>query len=121
MKPIVGLALRVDDELEAEIFYTIRRFGINVLRFDYNSASRWDTMCNVAWVRKRVVCVIDEDPEMVRHATALGFHAVVWTTPENTGFSWHLRADSVPDLSQGVAYRLKEWRDKHRDDLRAVR
>jgi hypothetical protein len=119
MKPIVGLCIRDNLDAEAEIYERLRALGINVFRFEPDNFHRYHMLCNVKWVRERVVCVIDDDIEMITEATSLGFHAVVWRTPENAHWPWHLVATSVPDLAEGVAYRLKEWRYKHRDDLRS--
>jgi uncharacterized protein (DUF2235 family) len=124
MKPIVGLSI-ADDHAEDEIYHRLKAFGINVIRFDHNGTGRWDTLNNVGWVRKRVVCVIDDDNDMVIHATDLGFHAIQWSPDHAWHFGWHLRGDrtgnvlaDAVDLFACVAHLLKDWRDKTRAERR---
>jgi hypothetical protein len=121
MKPIVGLSI-ADDHAEDEIAHRLKAFGINVLRFDHNGAGRWDTLNNVGWVRKRVVCVIDDDNDMAMHATDLGFHAIQWSPAD---LAWHLKNDGegnvlaeTVDLFAQVAQLLKDWRDRTRAERR---
>lgn len=121
MKPIVGLSIRSDLDAEAEVYVRLRALGINVFQFEANNFHRYHMLANVPWVRERVVCVVDDDPEMVTEATTLGFQSVLWRTRENATFYWRLAATSPQDASAYVADRLKEWRDKHRDELRSKR
>jgi FMN phosphatase YigB (HAD superfamily) len=62
---------------------------------------------------ERIVCVMDDLPEMVMQATSLGMHGVVRAQPYNRAFPWHLRAVDMDDALEGIRYRLKEWRWKH--------
>ena len=61
----------------------------------------------------RVVCVMDDLPELIMQATSLGMHGIIRDQPYNKAFSWHLRAVDMQDALEGIKYRLKEWRDKH--------
>jgi hypothetical protein len=61
----------------------------------------------------RIVCIMDDLPEMVVQATSLGIHGIVRDQPYNRHFSWHLRAMDMEDALDGIGYRLKEWRWKH--------
>lgn len=117
MKPIVGLCI-ADDHAEDEIYHRIKAFGVNVIRFSHNSASRWDTLHNVEWVRKRVVCVIDDDNDKAMRATDLGFDAIQWSPAD---LAWHLKAVTEGnvlaeevDLFARVALLLKDWRAESR-------
>lgn len=50
----------------------------------------------------KTLCVVSDDPEYITTMASQGVDAVVWDTPDNRGFSWHLRATSVDDAIQAV-------------------
>lgn len=62
---------------------------------------------------KRVVCVMDDLPEMIVQATSLGMDGVIRDQPYNKHFSWHLRAMDMADAQRGILRLLKIWRDKN--------
>lgn len=62
---------------------------------------------------KRLVCVMDDLPEMIVQATSLGMDGVIRDQPYNKHFSWHLRAMDMYDAQEGIMRLLKIWRDKN--------
>lgn len=109
VKPAVGLCIQ-DEATQADVFYMLRSMGIMPLLLEHSDSQRWDLLVRAVG-RKPVVCIIDDDPEMIVAATALGIDAVIYSQPDNLGFPWHLRALDLADARQGIDYRLKIWKD----------
>lgn len=109
--PVVGLSIW-DEKTRLDLCRMLRDQGINPIVADSRDDNRWPEFLKLV-PRKDIVCVVDDDPEMIVAATALGVDAVVWTTPVNQRFSWHLRAADIPDARKGIGYRLKAWKGTH--------
>lgn len=113
-QPAVGICV-ADMHACAEIAQLARDLGIHPMLYDPDDRARWATLID-AVSRDGVVCVVDDDPDMVILATSMGVHAMVFQPPAY--FSWHLvMRDTGEDARQALAYRLKEWTYK-RDQRR---
>lgn len=103
-----------DPAAALDVCRLVAALGMSPARRSPQDRARWHQLVGDDPGRDWVVCVVDDDPDMVLMATALGVDAVVFRPPP--WFSWHLvMTDIGPDGMAGLAYRLRQWSDKHPD------
>jgi hypothetical protein len=106
----VGLSVR-DQRTTVDLYYMLRSIGATPLLYQHSNPRRWHDLVSVGG-RERIVCVIDDDPDLVIQATSLGVDGVIYDRADNQHFSWHLRAQGIADARRGISRLLAIWRAK---------
>lgn len=99
------------DRIDKDTRIWMRRNGIQYDAVLYGEHKYRDLVRNVG--ASRVVAVLDDLPEMVMQATALGVDGIIRDQPYNKHFSWHLRADDLADAQRWILKRLEQWKIQH--------